>query len=174
MEKIMKTLFATAILVLAFSVTGSAQKCTEYTFPGKAFAFCLPADFKVVQKEGSKDVDFESTPSEKKFISTIKLRGEARTDTRAEVSLKLINGAFGFAGYKNTRIVRLADIEFPSGLDATSLVFYVDVDGLPLAVAYLLVDGPKKTNADFFLVYRRDDMATGLLINSAMETLHAK
>ena len=172
MKKIM--ILLTTIFVLAFSVTGSAQKCTEYTFPGKPFAFCLPAGFKVVQAKDSKDVDFESPPSEKKFISTIKLRGEARTETRTAVSLKLINGAFGYAIYKNTRIIRLADIKFPSGLDATSLVFFVDVDGLPLAVAYLLVDGPNKTNADFFLVYRRDDMATGLLINDAMETLRVK
>lgn len=170
----MKTLFVTAILVLAFSVTGSAQKCTEYTFPGRPFAICLPAGFKAVQAKDSKDVDIEAPPSEKKYISTIKLRGETRTDTRAQTSLKLINGAFGFAGYKNTRIVNLAELKMPSGLDATSLVFYVDIDGIPLAVAYLLVDGPNKTNADFFLLYRRDDMATGLLINSAIETLRAK
>ena len=170
----MKTLFVTAFLVLAFSVTGSAQKCTEYTFPGKAFAMCLPAGFKAVQAKDSKDVDIESPPSEKKYISTIKLRGESRTDTRAQTSLKLINGAFGFAGYKNTRIINLTELKMPSGLDATSLVFYVDIDGIPLAVSYLLVDGPNKTNADFFLLYRRDDRATGILLNNVMETLHAK
>ncbi len=170
----MKTLFVTAILVLAFSVTGSAQKCSEYTFPGRPFAICLPAGFKAVQAKDSKDIDIESPPSEKKYISTIKLRGETRTESRSNVSLKLINGAFGFAGYKNTRIINLVDIKLPSGLAATSLVFYVDIDGIPLAVAYLLVDGPNKTNADFFILYRRDDMATGMLINSAIETLHVK
>ncbi len=170
----MRRLILTAFLVLAFSATGSAQKCTEYTFPGKPLAICLPAGFKAVQAKDSKDVDIESPPSEKKYISTIKLRGESRTDTRAVASLKLINGAFGFAGYKNTRIISLADIKLASGLDATALVFFVDVDGQPLAVSYLLVDGPNKTSADFFILYRRDDMATGLLINDAMGTLRAK
>ena len=170
----MKALFVAAFLVLAFSVTGSAQKCTEYTFPDRPFGICLPAGYKAVQAKDSKDVDIESPPSEKKYVSTIKLRGESRTDTRTVTSLKLINGAFGFTGYKNTRIISLADIKLPSGLNATALVFFVDIDGQPLAVSYLLVDGPNKTSADFFILYRRDDMASGLLINSAMETLHAK
>ena len=170
----MKTLFVTAFLVLAFSVTGSAQKCTEYTYPGRPFAVCLPDGYKAVQDKTSKEFVIEAPPSEKRYISTITLRGEARTDTRAQMSLKLINGAFGFAGYKNTRIINLTDIKLPSGLDATVLVFFVDIGEIPLAVSYLLVDGPNKTNADFFLLYRRDDMPTGILLNNVMETLHAK
>jgi hypothetical protein len=170
----MKTLFVTAFFVLAFSVTGSAQKCTEYTFPGKPFAICLPDGFKATQAKDSKDVEIEAPLSEKKYVSTITLRGEPRTEARSETTLKLINGAFGFAGYKNTRIISLTDLKLPSGLDATALVFFVDVDGVPLAVSYLLVDGPNKTNADFFLLYRRDDSATGMLIGSAIETIHAK
>lgn len=170
----MKMLFVTAFLVLAFTATGSAQKCTQYTFPGRPFAVCLPDGFKAFQDKTSKEFVIEAPPSEKRYISTITLRGETRTDTRAQMSLKLINGAFGSAAYKNTRIVNLTEMKLPSGLDATVVVFFVDIGEIPLAVSYLLVDGPNKTNADFFLLYRRDDMPTATLLNNVMETLRAK
>lgn len=174
LEKFMKALFVTAFLVLAFTATGTAQKCTEYTYPGRPFAVCVPDGFKAFQDKTSKDFVIEAPPSENRYISTITLRGEARTESRADVSLKLINGAFGFAGYKNTRIIRMSDMKLPSGLDATVLVFFVDIGDIPLAISYLLVDGPNKTNADFFVLYRRDEMASLVLINGVLESIHAK
>lgn len=166
----MKTLFVTAIVVLAFSVTGSAQKCTEYTLPGKAFAFCPPAGFKLVQTKGSKKVEFESTSG----AASITVLGTTRTETRAAMQIALINGTFGADTFKNARLIKLADMKLPSGLDASMLSFFFELDAVPMAVGYLLVDGPNKTTADFSFIYRRDDAATGLLINNAMETLRAK
>ena len=65
-------------------------------------------------------------------------------------------------------------MKLPSGLDATVLVFFVDIGDIPLAISYLLVDGPNKTNADFFVLYRRDEMASLVLINGVLESIHAK
>jgi hypothetical protein len=59
------------------------------------------------------------------------------------------------------RLIKLADIKLASGLDSTTLSFFFDVDAVPMAVGSLLVDGPKKTTADFRFSYRRDDVAAG-------------
>jgi hypothetical protein len=142
----MKTLFATAFLIFAFSLTGSAQKCAQFTMPGEAFVFCPPTGWKLTKNPATKDVEFESSSKTSKFPASITVFSKTIEDARGPGALELIKQTLDTAKttkYENMRLIGLKDVTPPSRLNATSMIFDFEMGGIPMSTGYFLVEGPK-------------------------------
>ncbi len=166
----MKTLILAILLTLAFTVSGLAQKCKEYSAPGSSYAFCPPEGWTIDQKKGEKAFQYNS-PTNTANISVMDATDRGPRDM---VALNIIKSVFSGDHYKDPSLVFMRDSTTNFGLPGTKLVFNVEEEGVAFVSIYYLIDGPNKTYFDFTVTAPRNDAAAARAADAMALSVHAK
>ncbi|MEP6945523.1 MAG: hypothetical protein ABJA02_06355 [Acidobacteriota bacterium] len=170
----MKTLIIAVFLTLAFSATGLAQKCKEYSTPTGTFAFCPPAGWVMSKDAAGKGVDFNAPEQPDMFSAVISVDEDVVPVDRDMLAYQLIQGELKAKDYENPRLVSVRDVETASGVKGTELVFFLEMKAIPFVQTFYIFEGPKNLKLTFTLTGPQHDKDLPKIVTESMKTVRLK